>query len=370
MPRRWHAGLLWALLLGGTALPLYALDLSRLVLPPGFHASVFAEGLDEARQLAVGARGTVFAGSLRPGVVYALRDADGDGVAESVRVIARDLRFPTGVAVHDGALYVAEIDRILRYADIESHLEQPPAPTVFHTGLPRDTHHGFKTLAFAPDGALFTAVGMPCNVCEKPAPYGTLLRFPPAGGAPDVYARGVRNSVGFDWQPATGVLWFSDNGRDNLGDDAPPDELNRAPRSGLHFGFPYVHGGDIIDPEFGADHRAQDFTPPALRLGAHVAPLGIHFYRGTQFPSDYRGALFVAEHGSWNRSRKSGYRVMVARVRADGQVDDYRPFIEGWLDGEDNWGRPVAFAELADGSLLLSDDEAGVVYRIRYGDGR
>jgi len=343
-----------------------ALDLSRLQLPPGFHISLYAEQLPDARQLALGARGTLFVGTREAGRVYAAVDANHDNVAERVSTIAEGLPMPSGVAFRDGALFVAARDRVLRYVDIESRLDAPPAPQQVVGGLPKADHHGWKFIAFGPDGALYVPIGAPCNICAPDFPFASILQVPTQGGKVSAYARGVRNSVGFDWHPITGELWFSDNGRDMLGDDRPPDEINRVSKAGQHFGYPHVHGGEILDAEFGAGHRVDEFTPPAIKLGAHVAPVGIAFYRGDMFPPAYRNALLVAEHGSWNRSRKSGYRVMVATLEDDGSVISYEPFITGWLQGEENWGRPVAFATLPDGSLLVSDDQAGVVYRVTY----
>jgi glucose/arabinose dehydrogenase len=232
--------------------------------------------------------------------------------------------------------------------------------------LPSDGHHGWKFIAFGPDGALYIPVGAPCNVCEVKDPYGTILRLDVATGALEVIARGVRNSVGFDWHPRTQELWFSDNGRDMLGDDVPPGELNRIAQTGRHFGFPYIHGGDIVDPEFGKASETVSFEKPAWQLGAHVAPLGMMFYTGREFPEEYRGSLLVAEHGSWNRSRKVGYRVMRAVFDPDAAISSYVPFITGWLQGEAYWGRPVDFEQLPDGSVLVSDDHAGAIYRISY----
>ncbi|MEQ8232917.1 MAG: PQQ-dependent sugar dehydrogenase [Gammaproteobacteria bacterium] len=341
-------------------------DLSRLRLPAGFHIAVYATGVDNARQLALAPDGILYVGTRRAGRVYAVVDADADKVGEKVHVLARDLFMPSGVAWRDGSLYVAEVNRILRFDDIAARLERPGTPVVVSDTLPSETHHGWKFIAFGPDGRLHVPVGAPCNVCEPPAPFASILSMAPDGSDVATVARGVRNSVGFDWHPDTGELWFSDNGRDWLGDDRPPGEINRVDSPGAHFGFPYVHGGDILDPEFGSGHAAADYTPPALRLGAHVAPLGIEFYRGVAFPADYAGALFVAEHGSWNRSEKAGYRVMVARFTADGSVASYVPFIEGWLRGDAYWGRPVDIETMADGSLLIADDHAGVVYRVTY----
>lgn len=346
-----------------------AVDVGRLHLPAGFHIALYAENLPDARQLAIGSQGTLFVGTREAGRVYAAIDADHNGEAERVGLIAERLAMPSGVAFRDGALYVATVDRILRYADIEAHLTPPPLPPPPEQvvgGLPTATHHGWKFIAFGPDGALYVPIGAPCNICAPEFPFASILRITTETGQVTAYARGVRNTVGFDWHPQTGEMWFGDNGRDMLGDDQPPDEINRVTRSGQHFGYPFVHGGELRDPEFGTGRRLDEFTPPAIKLGAHVAPLGLAFYRGTMFPPAYRNALLVAEHGSWNRTQKSGYRVMVATIGANGKVVSYAPFISGWLEGEASWGRPVAFATMADGSLLISDDQAGVVYRVTY----
>ena len=343
-----------------------ALDVPRLHLPPGFRISIYAQNLPDARQMAIGTKGTLFVGSRQAGRVYAAVDADGNGVAERVGLIAERLNMPSGIAFRGGALYVAALDRVLRYADIEAHLVPPPAPVQVLGRLPNASHHGWKFIAFGPDGALYVPIGAPCNICAPKFPFASILRISLETGQATGFALGVRNSVGFDWHPQSGEMWFGDNGRDMLGDDQPPDEINRVTRGGEHFGYPFVHGGELLDPEFGADHRLDEFSPPAIKLGAHVAPVGLAFYRGTMFPANYHNALLVAEHGSWNRSQKSGYRVMVATIAADGEVASYTPFITGWLEGEESWGRPVAFATLADGSLLISDDQAGVVYRVTY----
>ncbi|HEX7054326.1 MAG TPA: PQQ-dependent sugar dehydrogenase [Burkholderiales bacterium] len=333
--------------------------LEDIRLPRGFAISLYAEGMPEARSLALGDRGTLFVGS-RSDKVYAVPPGGG-----KPRVVASGLEAPHGVAFRDGALYVADVGRILRYDRIEERLDDPPQPAVVADDLPAERGHGLKTLRFGPDGLLYYAVGSPCNVCEPRPGYGTIIRFDPASpGRREIYARGIRNSVGFDWDPRTGELWFTDNGRDNLGDDVPPDELNRAPRAGLHFGFPYCHAGDVADPRYGAQHACREFTPPALKLGPHVASLGMRFYTGKQFPAPYRGAIFIAEHGSWNRSRKIGYRVSVVK---DPARPSYEVFAEGWLEGQGTRGRPVDVIVAPDGALLVSDDRNGVVYRIGYG---
>jgi glucose/arabinose dehydrogenase len=342
------------------------LPLDRIKLPPGFRIALYAR-VPGARSLALGPKGTVFVGSReKGGKVHALRDGDGDGRAEQVVVVARDLDTPNGVAVRGGALYVAEISRILRYDGIEDRLESPPAPAVVTDALPSDRHHGWKFIAFGPDERLYVPVGAPCNICLRgDARYASITRMKPDGSGFEIFARGVRNTVGFDWHPETKELWFTDNGRDLMGDDVPPDELNRAPKADLHFGYPFCHGARVPDPELARGRPCIEFEPPARELGAHVAAIGMRFYRGGMFPAEYRHNALVAEHGSWNRSKKVGYRVMRARLQ-DNAVASYEPFAEGWLSGEQEWGRPVDVQELPDGSLLVSDDKAGAVYRITY----
>jgi glucose/arabinose dehydrogenase len=349
-----------AFLLGfAAASALAAPRLDDIRLPPGFTISVYADGVPQARALALGSRGTLFVGS-RDDKVYAITPGGG-----KPRVIARGLEAPHGVAFRNGALYVAEIGRILRYDRIEERLDDPPKPVTV-AELPDNPGHGLKTIHFGPDGLLYYAVGSPCNVCEPQTGYGVIARLDPRSPTRrEVFARGIRNSVGFDWDPRTRELWFTDNGRDNLGDDVPPDELNHAPRPGMDFGFPYCHAGDVPDPQFGRGHPCSEFTPPASKLRAHVASLGMRFYTGSKFPAQYRGAIFIAEHGSWNRSRKIGYRVSVITRQSDGKLA-YEVFAQGWLQGESTRGRPVDVIVAPDGALLVSDDANGVVYRIDY----
>ena len=341
-----------------------AAPLSSIRLPPGFSICPYATGVPGARSLARGDRGTIFVGT-RGDKVYALPPAADGPRAERVVTLASGLNSPNGVAPRDGALYVAEISRVLRFDGIEDRLDDPPAPVVVRDDFPTDAAHGWKFIAFGPDGWLYVPVGAPCNVCEPGDPYAAILRMTPDGSRREIYARGIRNTVGFAWEPGTDVLWFTDNGRDNLGDDLPPDELNRAPAAGLNFGFPYCHGGTIPDPEFGAKHPCSDFVPPARNLGPHVASLGMRFYTGTMFPSEYRGRIFIAEHGSWNRTVPIGYRVTMVTVQ-DGKGIAYEVFAEGWLQNGDSWGRPVDVLVMPDGALLVSDDKAGAVYRIAY----
>jgi glucose/arabinose dehydrogenase len=340
-------------------------DVTGLKVPAGFHISVFSSAVPGARSLTLGPKGTVFVGT-QSGSVYAVVDRDHDGVADKVYTIAKGLDMPNGVAVRQGALYVAEVSRVRRYDAIEDPLPAPLPPVTVIDGLPREHHHGWKFIAFGPDDLLYVPVGAPCNVCESSDPrFASILRFRPDGTPVDTMARGVRNTVGFDWEPGTGALWFTDNGRDLLGDDTPPDELDRATVPGRHYGFPHCHAGTLPDPVYAKGHDCREFEPPAITLGPHVAAIGMRFYRGSMFPPEYRGQIFIAEHGSWNRSHKIGYRVSLVKVR-DSRAVSYEPFAQGWLQGERSWGRPVDVQELPDGSLLVSDDQAGAIYRIAY----
>jgi len=340
-------------------------DLAKIQLPPGFEISYYSQDVPNARSMALSPSGVLFVGT-RAGSVYAVLDDNADRVADRTLTIASDLRSPNGVALRDGNLYVAEINRILRYDDIEKHLDSPPEPVVVKGDLPTDGQHGWKYIAFGPDGKLYIPIGAPCNICEPGSPYASIWRMNPDGTQFEQFASGIRNSVGFDWHPATNDLWFTDNGRDMLGDDVPNDELNRAPRKGMNFGYPYFHEGTVPDPEFGNGKVASDYQGPAQKMGPHVAPLGVEFYEGSQFPAPFRNQIFIAQHGSWNRSQKIGYRVMVVRLNANSDVIGYEPFAQGWLQGQENWGRPVDLETLPDGSLLVSDDLKGAIYRIRY----
>ncbi len=339
--------------------------LDRIKLPPGFEISLFAANVRDARSMALGDKGTLFVSTRTAGNVYAIRH-DGKKASEVIP-IASGLNMPNGIAVKDGALYVVEVNRVLRYDAIESTLPHPPKPAVVYDKFPTERSHGWKFARFGPDGWLYTQVGAPCNICDRGDPYATIVRLKADGSAMEIFARGVRNSVGFDWDPATKELWFTDNGRDMMGDDVPPDELNHAPKAGMHFGYPYCHGGDVPDPEFGAKHPCSEFTPPAKKFGAHVASLGMRFYTGSMFPPEYRNRIFIAEHGSWNRSKKSGYRVMQAKIEG-GKVVDYGVFAEGFLEvaSDTAWGRPVDVQVMPDGALLVSDDHANAIYRIAY----
>lgn len=337
------------------------IPVSKIKLPPGFAIELWASGLANARSIAVGSKGTVFVGTRLAGKVYAVLDR---GDHREVKTIATGLHRPNGVAFRDGSLYVAEISRVLRYDDIESRLDHPPAPVVVYADLPKDEPHGWRFIRFGPDGWLYVGIGAPCNICNPPATNAQIRRIRPDGSAAEVYARGVRNSVGFDWDPTSGHLWFTDNGRDWLGDDLPSDELNHAAGPGLNFGYPFCHQGDTPDPEFASLGSCADAVPPEVRLGAHVASLGMRFYTGGMFPPQYFNRIFIAEHGSWNRSKRSGYRIV--SVDNSRQPPTSEVFAEGWLDSQTYWGRPVDVQVMPDGSLLVSDDEAGALYRISY----
>ncbi|MDX1332699.1 MAG: sorbosone dehydrogenase family protein [Robiginitalea sp.] len=347
-----------------------ALPLERLNLPEGFKIEVFAEGVDNARSMALGDDGTLFVGTRRANKLYAITDADGDYKADRVILLDSTLEVPNGVAFRDGSLYVAQVNRLLRYPDIEQQLDNPPTPEVIYDDYPTEFHHGWKYIAFGPDDKLYVPVGAPCNICDSAtvdARYASITRMDPDGTNREIVAHGVRNTVGFTWHPETGELWFTDNGRDMMGDDVPPCELNRVSEAGQHFGYPFCHGGTIPDPEYGDQRPCSDFVPPVQNLGAHVAPLGVKFYTGDMFPEKYRGQALIAEHGSWNRSSKVGYRITMVTLEGNEAVS-YEPFIDGWLDeaAQEAFGRPVDLLLLADGSMLISDDVGDAIYRVTY----
>ena len=349
-----------------SAAPLEGLYLEKIELPPGFQIELYARDVPNARSMTLSPGGVLFVGTRREGKLYAIVDSNRDHRADRVWQLAEGLNMPNGVAFRDGSLYVAEVNRILRYDKIENRLQSPPEPVVVSDRFPSDSHHGWKYIAFGPDERLYVPVGAPCNVCEKSdRRFSTIMRMRPDGSDLEIFAHGVRNTVGFDWRPDTGELWFTNNGRDWMGDDLPPDTLHRAERAGLHFGFPYCHGGDIPDPKFGDKRSCDEFAPPALKLGAHVAALGMKFYQGEMFPPHYRGSIFIAEHGSWNRSTPIGYRITRVVLQGDRPLR-YEVFARGWLQKDRAWGRPVDVLVMPDGALLVSDDRAGVIYRISY----
>jgi glucose/arabinose dehydrogenase len=350
-----------------------AVPIDRLRAPKGFQIELLTDAVPNARAMTLGryadGKGVLYVGSMGAGKVYAV-ELD-QGKAQRVHTLASGLTLPAGVAYRDGQLFVSAVSRIVRFDAIDDHLANPPTPALVTDKLPSETHHGAKFIGFGPDGLLYVAVGVPCNVCEPSAAHGIIQRMKPDGSGAEVVARGVRNSVGFDWSPLDRALWFSDNGRDMLGDDVPSDELNRVQQPGQHFGFPYCHQGDVADPQFGEKRRCSEFVAPAAKPGAHVATLGLRFYGGSQFPPEYRNNIFVAEHGSWNRSVKSGYRVVRVVLDAQGRVVRDEPFVQGFLQvdaagRESVLGRPTDVLPLPDGSLLISDDLGGAIYRVRY----
>jgi glucose/arabinose dehydrogenase len=348
------------------AMPVFAvLPIERIALPPGFHIEVLSDAVPAAREMALSPKDVLYVGSM-DGHVYALVLKNGHVAAR--HVIASGLEMPIGVAYRDGALYVSAVSTILRFDSIDARLAAPPKPVVVTDALPSELHHGGKFIAFGPDGKLYVPTGAPCNVCLRDRDrYAMIGRMDPDGGHYETVARGVRNTVGFAWHPDTRELWFTDNGRDLLGDDLPDDKLNRAPRAGLDFGYPFCHGGDTLDPEFGKGRTCGDYTPPVAKLGAHVATLGMRFYTGSMFPADYRGNIFIAEHGSWNRSKKVGYQVVRVIASRDGSHARQEVFARGWLMPDESvWGRPVDVLPMPDGSLLISDDFAGAIYRVTY----
>ncbi|UCF99947.1 MAG: sorbosone dehydrogenase family protein [Spirochaetaceae bacterium] len=336
------------------------LPVERIRLPEGFRIEVYASNLRTARGLSFASDGTLFVGS-KSGEVYAVRP-NGEAL-----VVTRGLSMPVGVDVFEGDLYISSVSEIVKIDNILANLEGNPKPRVLIDTLPRDRHHGWKFIKVGPDGKLYVPVGAPCNVCkQEDERYAGILRMNLDGSGLELVAGGVRNTVGFDWHPDTKELWFTDNGRDLMGDDIPPDELNRAPRTGLHFGFPYLHGRGVRDPKFWDDRPAGlQFRLPEHEFPAHVAALGMRFYTADQFPQEYRGGIFVAEHGSWNRSQKIGYRVSFLRLQGN-RVSEYRIFAEGWLEGQRAWGRPADVEIGPDGALYVADDSADAVYRISY----
>jgi glucose/arabinose dehydrogenase len=342
-------------------------NLDKIILPAGFIISVYAE-VDNARSMCLSPNGTLFVGNRNRDKVYAVTDDNKDGIADKVYTVATDLNTPNGVAFKDGSLYIACISTIYRLDSIELRLENPPKPVVVYNKYPVDDHHGWKFIAFGPDGKLYVPVGAPCNVCKKSNPvYSSITTINADGTGMEVFASGIRNSVGFAWHPVTKQLWFTDNGRDNLGDNVPEDELNNAPQKGMHFGFPYCHQGNTLDPEFGKGKNCTDYTAPVQTLGPHVAALGMRFYTASAFPAEYRNAIFIAQHGSWNRSAAIGYKVVVATLNENGNAAKAIPFAEGWLQADGKvLGRPVDIQVMNDGTLLVSDDFNGAIYKIAY----
>ena len=339
------------------------IPIDKIKVPPGFKVELWAHGINNARAMTWGDQGTLFVSSRVAGQVYAVVDKGG---SREVKVIAKGLELPNGVAFKGGSLWVAEISKIWRYDNIEANLDNPPKPALVYDLLPKDVPHGWKYLAFGPDGKLYFNIGAPCNYCMPPETHANISRLNPDGTGFEYYARGVRNSVGFDWHPVTKDLYFSMHARDWLGEDIPSDGFYQAPRAGLHFGYPYCHQGDILDAQFGKGRACSEFAPPLIKTGPHVAGNGVMFYTGGMFPAEYKDRVFLAQRGSWNRTQRTGYRVMMVTLRQN-DVPKYEPFAEGWLQPDQTiWGRPVYTTHMKDGSILISDDYAGAIYRVSY----
>jgi len=339
-------------------------NLKKIKLPPGFKIEVYASGLPEARQMAWGPNGTLFVGSYQATNVYAVTDEDGK---RTVKTILKDLNMPTGLAVQNGALYVIAIDKLLRYDNVEANLDHMPAPVVAYDDMPPYVAHGWKYIVADKGGSMYLPFGPPFNVGIPPTSVSQIRHVDPKTGLAEIVALGVRNSVGGDIDPRSGDYWFTENARDWMSDDTPSDKLNHITKIGQHFGYPYCHQGDLPDPKFARGHSCDEFTPPVVKLGAHVAPLGMKFYTGSQFPTEYQNNIFIAEHGSWNRHKYQGARIDRVVVDADGKNAHQEVFAQGWLSGDQDYsGRPTDILQAKDGSLLVADDWAGAIYRISY----
>ena len=348
---------------GLTAMPAAEIPLDKIKLPPGFEISLYASGLPNARSMAFGKNGTLFVGTRFVGNVYAVVEKDGK---RETKVIAKGLHRSNGVAFKNGALYVAELSRIIRFDNIEANLDNPPKPVVVFDALPKDEAHGWKFMTLGPDGWLYFQIGAPGNILIPPATHAQIVRVDPENGVLETVATGVRNSVGMDFHPVTKQLWFTNNGRDWIDENMPNDTLHHVTRKGMNFGYPFCHQGDFLDPEFGKGRSCKEFDAPDMKLGPHVAALGMRFYTGAQFPAAYKNNIFIAEHGSWNRVKKTGYNISRVVLDANGKALKVEEFATGFLQGETFWGRPADVQMMKDGSLLVSDDVAGAIYRISY----
>jgi glucose/arabinose dehydrogenase len=344
-------------------LPAEQIPVSKIKVPQGFKVELYASGLSNARVMTLGSKGTLFVSSRVAGNVYALVDKAGK---REVKTLAKNLELPNGVAFRDGTLYVAAQNRILKWEGIEDKLDNPGEGAVVIDTLPKHQPHGWKYLAFGPDGKLYFNIGAPCNICLPPETNANISRINPDGTGFEYVARGVRNSVGFDWHPVTKELYFTNHGRDWLGEDVPNDTLHHvSSRNVPHYGYPFCHQGDILDPDFGTGRACSEFNPPLLKLGPHVAPNGMIFYTGNMFPPQYKNRIFIAQRGSWNRTEKLGYGVTTITL-APGQPPKQEGFASGWLESNKPWGRPSYVYQMPDGALLVSDDYAGAIYRISY----
>ena len=338
--------------------------LKKIKLPKGFHISLYASGVNSARQMAWGDKGTLFVGAFGVGNVYAISGPEGD---RQVKTVIKGLKMPTGVAFYKGALYVADIDKIIKYENAEANVDNLGEGKVVYSDMPSYPAHGWKYLVFDKHGWVYVPLGPPCNECLPPTSVSQIRRVNPENGNAEIVALGVRNSVGGDVDPRTGDYWFSENARDWLSDDTPSDKLNHIKKIGEHFGYPYCHQGNIPDPKYAMGHKCSEFTPPVVKLGAHVAPLGMKFYTGKMFPAEYRNNIFLAEHGSWNRHQYQGARIVRITVDPQGKQAKQEVFASGWIEGKQGYkGRPADILVAKDGSLLVADDWAGAIYRISY----
>ena len=351
---------------GISAMPADEIPVSKLKVPAGFKIELWASGMPNGRSMTESPSGTVYVGTRFTGNVYAVVTKNGK---REVKTIAKGLHRPNGVVFTNGSLYVAELSRIIRYDNIEQNLENPPTPVVVFDALPKDEPHGWKFMTLSPDGQyLYFQIGTPANIVVPPSTHATINRLNLKTNILETVATGVRNSVGMDFQPGTKELWFTNNARDWVSEDKPNDTLNRLVRpKGMNFGYPFCHQGDFLDPEFGKGRSCDEFDKPVYNLGAHVAALGMRFYNGKQFPADYKGNIFIAEHGSWNKTQRVGYQVVRVVLDSNNKVVKAEPFVTGWLEGDKFWGRPVDVQMLKDGSMLVSDDETGAIFRVSYG---
>jgi glucose/arabinose dehydrogenase len=338
----------------------------KLKAPKGFKVEVYASGIPNARSLRLGDKGTVFVSNRTLDKIYAIVDKDGK---REIKVIAKDLHRPNGIELHNGTLYIAELAQISKIDKIEDNLDNTPKPTVIYSDLPKDEPHGWKYLTVGADNKLYFNIGAPCNICMPSEAHAQIRRINLDGSGAEVVARGVRQIVGMDWHPTLKQLYFTENARDWLSEELPNDKLNRLAQPGKdNFGYPYCHQGDLPDPEFGWGHSCDEFTKPVALLGPHSAPLGIKFYTGNAFPAEYRGQAFIARHGSWNKTKKIGGDIVVAKLNADGTLKSLEPFLTGFLENNSYVGRPVDLLVMKDGSLLISDDYAGAIYRVSYSE--
>jgi glucose/arabinose dehydrogenase len=339
----------------------------KINLPPGFSVQIWANGLPGGRAMARGDQGKIYVGTRIIGRVYEITD---NGDRRSVRVVVDKLTQPAGVAFANGSLYVMAINRVLRFDGIETNPNVQPVDLTDKFQLPPEQHHNWKYIRFGPDKKLYVPFGAPCNICEPPPQYAQIRRYNPDGSGMEVIARGVRNTVGFDFHPKTGELWFTDHGRDWMGDDGPQDELNRLSKTGQNFGFPYCHADGVADADFKRADACKDVTKPVALMGPHAAAMGVLFYTGSMFPAQYKDTMFVARKGSWNRSKPFGFDVVNIRVNADGSNAKITPFMTGFLDAKsgkyDFWGRPAYLLQMPDGALLVSDEQTGTIFRVSY----